>query len=329
MAHVLRPLCVLALLIFTLFTNYKVFAEPTLTREELYSIRDTTSRDILKNIWTSEYKDAVKATDPSLQRSKKRGKRAGIRLRIQPSNTKVPLPGLLLTNAQSIVTKSDELFALVKDRKMNKLVQMICISESWLSSKIPDQQIALDGYALFRKDRSASETGKTIGGGLLVYIDESWSKNNRLIHEYADSSLELMTLKCRPLWLATQRISINHHGIMLLPIHWQCETVDRCQDNRKNNNKAYRTNGNRSSKLSYNANGGFQPTTHQITKLSAGSNPCHQKEQDSRQMLCKCQTLLLLLQTTCYFGYIHTYIEPGKSQSMYPGGNILMRTLKT
>ena len=59
MAHVLRPLCVLALLIFTLFTNYKVFAEPTLTREELYSIRELFNSSLKQQTTPIIWKTAV------------------------------------------------------------------------------------------------------------------------------------------------------------------------------------------------------------------------------------------------------------------------------
>lgn len=208
MAHVLRPLCVLLLLLLALFTNYRAIAEPTLLRNHILNIRDNIGKDTIKDIWLNQYKSAVKNVDPSLLRAKKRGRRSGIKVRLQHGNTQLPLPGFILLNAQSILPKIDELFALVKHKSMDKLTQMICITETWLSDKISHSQTALDGYAQFRNDRNVALTGKTIGGGLLVYIDETWSKNNEIIFDHAENSLEMLTIKCRPKWLPREFQSV-------------------------------------------------------------------------------------------------------------------------
>ena len=40
----------------------------------------------------------------------------------------------------------------------------MCTSESWLSDDIPDHELAIDGYSLFRHDRNRH------GGGIAMYI---------------------------------------------------------------------------------------------------------------------------------------------------------------
>ena len=87
----------------------------------------------------------------------------------------------MLTNAQSVYPKLDELHALVNTSSCRHFTQLICVTESWLSTKIPETATALDGFAQFRNDRSTESTNKTKGGGLLVYVNQEWSVNNNII----------------------------------------------------------------------------------------------------------------------------------------------------
>lgn len=65
-------------------------------------------------------------------------------------------------NAQSILTKIDELRLLMNDT----LPDVLCISESWLNQKIPDEFIGIQDYLAIRLDR---RTGKR-GGGLITLM---------------------------------------------------------------------------------------------------------------------------------------------------------------
>ena len=64
---------------------------------------------------------------------------------------------ILSLNVRSLLPKFDE-FCLVC---ASFSPDIICVSESWLSQDIPDHEIALINYQLFRKDRSQH------GGGVL------------------------------------------------------------------------------------------------------------------------------------------------------------------
>ena len=67
---------------------------------------------------------------------------------------------ILSLNVRSLLPKFDE-FCLVC---ASLSPDIICVSETWLSQDIPDNEIALINYQLFRKDRNRH------GGGVLLYI---------------------------------------------------------------------------------------------------------------------------------------------------------------
>ena len=43
---------------------------------------------------------------------------------------------------------------------------ILCITESWLGDDISDDQIHLDGYFVYRRDRGST------GGGIVVYVKQ-------------------------------------------------------------------------------------------------------------------------------------------------------------
>ena len=72
------------------------------------------------------------------------------------------LPSLMLTNANHILNKIDELSLLTLERG----IDIVCVTESWLTDEIPDNVCDLNNYVLFRKDRSSNP-----GGGVLCYVN--------------------------------------------------------------------------------------------------------------------------------------------------------------
>lgn len=67
-------------------------------------------------------------------------------------------------NIQSIcarqMSKFNELKLCISDSKLD----IVCLTESWLSDSVDDELIAIDGYKLIRNDRQYSR-----GGGICVY----------------------------------------------------------------------------------------------------------------------------------------------------------------
>ena len=53
-------------------------------------------------------------------------------------------------NARSIVNKKKELELTIRDENLD----LVAITETWLTDKIEDQEMSIEGYTLFRKDRN-------------------------------------------------------------------------------------------------------------------------------------------------------------------------------
>lgn len=178
-----------------------------MNRNQLLDIRNKIDNSALKNIWTKQYKHLVKHVEPRLLRSKKRGKRSGTKLKHKQYNHRVPLPAILLSNVRSVLPKMDELAALLEISHIKYQAQVVCLTESWLTSNISDTQIELHGYCQFRTDRLTTSI-KSKGGGLLMYISKLWSTNNEIINKHQANDLEMMTILSRPKWLPRELQSI-------------------------------------------------------------------------------------------------------------------------
>ena len=76
----------------------------------------------------------------------------------------IKVPNLSICNMRSLAPKIDELDAVVSINHAD----IICITETWLSSAIFDNVIALPNFNLFRNDRLSS-----IGGGVCAYINSN------------------------------------------------------------------------------------------------------------------------------------------------------------
>jgi hypothetical protein len=61
------------------------------------------------------------------------------------------LPVLLLTNICHLTNKLDDSSVVVRDLKPT----VVCLTETWLDSSVPDIAIDLYGYRAFKKDRSS------------------------------------------------------------------------------------------------------------------------------------------------------------------------------
>ena len=54
-------------------------------------------------------------------------------------------------------------------------VCMLCFSETWFCDNISDDSVAIDGFGSpFRCDRDGGVTDKKGGGGVCMYINETW-----------------------------------------------------------------------------------------------------------------------------------------------------------
>jgi hypothetical protein len=163
-------------------------------------------------VWTDNYKESIKCSHPELLRSKKRGKRAGVRQSLRElkykGKIKAALPSILLANTNRLYNKVDQLEALLTTSLLQNCC-LIAITETWLSDKFLDSQIALADYMTVRADRNVISTDKTIGGGLVLYINKHWSDSFHVISTHSSHYLETMAISLRPFWTPREVSSIT------------------------------------------------------------------------------------------------------------------------
>ena len=113
------------------------------------------------------------------------------------------IPSIIIGNVQSINNKMDELWALADSDPCFKTCSLIALTETWLSDKIGEDHVMIDGFRLFRWDRDRKKTGKCKGGGVCVYVNSKWCHphNCHAKQSYTDKNIELLTVSARPYYL--------------------------------------------------------------------------------------------------------------------------------
>lgn len=89
------------------------------------------------------------ATGDCPRRPRKRGKWGGVCVRLKKQSlSRIPLPSIILTNAQSLRNKTDELQAHVRFQREFRDSCLLAITETWLSDSDSDTDITMDGLVL-------------------------------------------------------------------------------------------------------------------------------------------------------------------------------------
>ncbi len=136
--------------------------------------------------------------------SRKRGKRAGVLVRLRRRAFRPPLPIILLakfhwtttfTGQQTLRTAG----AYLLPRETRDCC-MICLIETWLSVEIPDSAIELSRFSVHHADSMKEFMGKSRGGGVCFFINNSWcdERNIHSVRLFCSPDLEYLTLLCRP-----------------------------------------------------------------------------------------------------------------------------------
>ena len=137
---------------------------------------------------------------PILLKSRKRGRRGGVRRRCQRRGKRLPLPSIVLANVRSLQNKIDEIRACNSYCNAYKNCSMMCFTETWLHQDIEDYLIEIDSYLCIRSDRTLN-SGKTRGGGICLFIKEAWCKNISVRNRHCDPNIELLVVLLRPFYL--------------------------------------------------------------------------------------------------------------------------------
>ncbi len=153
------------------------------------------------------------------KRSRRRGKRAGVLVRLRRRAFRPPLPTILVANVQLLNNKLCELRARISYQRETRDCCVICLTETWMSAMVPDSAIELTGFSVHRSDRMKELTGKCRGGGICFYINNSWcdERNIHSIISFCSPDLEFHMLLCRPFWLPREFTAIIITAIYIPP----------------------------------------------------------------------------------------------------------------
>ncbi len=95
----------------------------------------------------------------------------------------------------------------------------IFLTETWMYAMVPDSAIELTGFSVHRSDRTKELTGKSRGGGVCFYINNSWcdERNIHSIKSFCSLDLEFHMLLCRPFWLPREFTAIIITAVYIPP----------------------------------------------------------------------------------------------------------------
>ncbi|KAK0133056.1 Arachidonate 15-lipoxygenase B [Merluccius polli] len=102
----------------------------------------------------------------------------------------------------SLRNKVDELQANVKFLEEYKNACLLAITETWLKDHDSQSDLRIDGFGEpVRLDRDPTVTGKSLGGGLALYVNRSWCGNVIVRESLCAPDIELLSVSLRPFYL--------------------------------------------------------------------------------------------------------------------------------
>lgn len=178
--------------------------------------------DILRSLNHSSVtvdKHSSDLPNPANNKTRKRGRKGGVRERLKRRRTRPFLPELVVGNARSLNNKIDELRACCKHLNEYRCASLLCFSETWFQESASNSSLDIEGFCLKRADRTC-ESSKTRGGGTCVYVNEKWCHPNN-VHvkqQMCTPDLEMLTVILRPYYLPREftKVTIN---ILYVPPH--------------------------------------------------------------------------------------------------------------
>lgn len=145
-----------------------------------------------------------------------RGKRGGLHARLKARASRPPLPSLLLANVRSLENKLDELRARITTQREIRECCALIFTETWLSDKVPEDAIKLQTHSVHRGDRTAA-SGKVKGGGVCVFVNNSWCGDIRTADKYCSPDVEFLLLRCRPYYLPREFTAVFLAAVYIPP----------------------------------------------------------------------------------------------------------------
>ncbi|XP_048414141.1 uncharacterized protein LOC125465079 isoform X2 [Stegostoma tigrinum] len=136
----------------------------------------------------------------SSHQPRKRGRRAGLQVRLKQRGFKSSLPSIFLANVQAIENKLDELKTRLTYQRELRDCCVLCFTETWLTPTTPDNALQPEGFSIHRMDCTVS-LGRARDGGVCLLINNSWCSDVATLLSYCSQDLEYLMLKCRPYYL--------------------------------------------------------------------------------------------------------------------------------
>ncbi|KAK3531919.1 hypothetical protein QTP70_034420, partial [Hemibagrus guttatus] len=142
-------------------------------------------------------------------KSRRRGKRSGVLVWLRRHGLRTALPGIFLSNVRSLCNKMDKLTLQMNKNRDFPTSCVLCFTETWLCDLIPDSALQLGGFNLYRADRHTELSGKTKGGGICFYINNSWCNDVKVLSQLCSPDLEAFIINCKPFYSANLLSTTN------------------------------------------------------------------------------------------------------------------------
>ena len=159
------------------------------SRNDILKLKSISIKDSLENNCSSWLKYPLRPL------RKRTGHHGGFQKAIKTIDAKnMTFPLMISLNARSILDKMDDLKSLLTEKLFHN-VCAINIQETWLHSLVDDSLIDINGFTIFRQDRTSST--KKRGGGLLTFIRNSYCKYAKVWFSYNQNEIECLVLRCK------------------------------------------------------------------------------------------------------------------------------------
>lgn len=136
--------------------------------------------------------------------SRKRGKKDGVHQCVRKvlRKNRVPLPSMILANAQFRRNKIDALKGNVLHLWEYSEARLMVLTEMWLTDIDSDTSLQISGFGTpVRLDWNCGVIHKSHGGGVCLYINQGWCNNFTLREGLCLPDTELLSVSFRPFYL--------------------------------------------------------------------------------------------------------------------------------
>lgn len=164
------------------------------------TIKDHIPEEILRKNSTNNRYNFTHSKSKETRRGLKKG---GVKARLRREKFKQrALPPIILANVRSLRNKLDELQACVNHQFEYRTASILALTETWLNDNDDDSSLHIDGFSSpIRLDRNRECTGKQHGGGVCIYVNNSWCSTVILREKLCTADIEMLAVSLRPYYL--------------------------------------------------------------------------------------------------------------------------------